>query len=212
MRNHSFNLLPLPDEHKPAYRTLTAPGEGEFRDRGSRFYSYVYPADERATVDSRLKEIQELHPEARHIVYAFRLGEEEFSTDAGEPAGSSGPPVLRVLKSEGLTHAVAIVVRYFGGTKLGIPGLLAAYEAATRAALATTEACPWFATRVVEFSFPYSATATIERLQQQFRVIIEHQDYAAQVSHRWRIRVDEAEELLPRLKKTVTSLKEIASK
>jgi uncharacterized YigZ family protein len=120
------------------YKTIKAPTEGVFRDKGSKFIAYAYPL----TSDEKVKEIithlQKEHPKARHICFAYVLGAQQEiyrTNDDGEPAGSAGKPILNQLKSFGLTNVLVAVVRYFGGTLLGVPGLINAYKEATRNAL-----------------------------------------------------------------------------
>ncbi len=120
------------------YKTIAAPAQGYFMDRGSKFYSFAYPIATEQDVKDILRQLQKKYHDARHIVYAFVLGQDgslSRASDAGEPSGSSGPPVLRTIKSMGLTNVMVAVVRYFGGKKLGIPGLINAYGSAARQAL-----------------------------------------------------------------------------
>jgi len=156
------------DVEHAAY-VLATPAEGEYRESGSRFYAYAQAVHHRDDVEAAVKAAQALHPKARHFVYAYRLGTDEFATDAGEPAGSSGPPVLRVLKSRGLVQVVAVVVRYFGGTKLGIPGLIRAYSAATEDALMQATCLPYVPTVELKFQFEYADTTAVQACLAQYQ-------------------------------------------
>lgn len=125
-------------EQLTRYNTIKAPSEGYFRDRGSKFHGYVFPVSSRVEALAELEQVKSEHVKARHHCFAWRLGAggEDFrAADDGEPAGSAGQPILNQLLSSEVTYIMAIVVRYFGGTKLGIPGLINAYKLATQDAL-----------------------------------------------------------------------------
>lgn len=120
------------------YLTISQPAQAEYKDRGSRFLAYAFPM---ATVDDfkkRLKRLKEEHPKAAHHCSAYRLGTDGNgfrASDDGEPSGSAGKPILGQIDSKGLTDVGVVVVRYFGGTLLGVPGLINAYKTATSLAL-----------------------------------------------------------------------------
>ena len=121
-----------------SYRTISTPSEGIFTDRGSKFIGYAYPLSNEEEVKYLLAHIHAQHPKARHHCWAFRLTADRsvFRTnDDGEPAGSAGRPILNTLLSSDLTNILLVVVRYFGGTLLGIPGLIKAYKSAAASAL-----------------------------------------------------------------------------
>ncbi|HTJ12744.1 MAG TPA: YigZ family protein [Dinghuibacter sp.] len=120
------------------YNTIEKPSMAEFKDRGSRFIAYAYPVGDTVDVKSRLQQVKKEHPKAEHHCYAYRLGVDGLqfrAGDDGEPSGSAGRPILGQIDSKGLTNTAVIVVRYFGGTLLGVPGLINAYKTATALAL-----------------------------------------------------------------------------
>jgi uncharacterized YigZ family protein len=122
------------------YYTIERNGTAEFKDRGSKFIASVFPVQNVVDFKKRLQEIKEEHPRAVHHCFAYRLGTDgnNFrSSDDGEPSGSAGKPILGQIDSKQLTNVAVIVVRYFGGTLLGIPGLINAYKTATSLALQT---------------------------------------------------------------------------
>lgn len=124
------------------YRTIAAPVTGEYKDRGSKFIAYAFPAETEAQWQEHLESVRKLHSKARHHCFAFRLGtdgNQYRANDDGEPAGSAGRPILGQIDSFGLTNLVVIVVRYFGGTLLGVPGLIAAYKGSANDALQQAE-------------------------------------------------------------------------
>ena len=123
------------------YYTIERPAVVEFKDRGSRFIAYVFPISDVAQFKRRLQELKEEHPKAAHHCFAYRIGTDgnNFrSSDNKEPSGSAGRPILGQIDSKQLTNVAVIVVRYFGGTLLGIPGLVDAYKTSTALALQTT--------------------------------------------------------------------------
>lgn len=123
------------------YNTIERATIAEFKDRGSRFIAYAYPV---STIDDCKKQLQVLkkeHPKAVHHCLAYRLGivGDIFRvSDDGEPSGSAGRPILGQIDSKQLTNTLVVVVRYFGGTLLGVPGLINAYKTATSLALQLT--------------------------------------------------------------------------
>ena len=122
------------------YYTIEKSGTSEFKDRGSKFLAYAFPVSNNNAFKKRLQELKEEHPKAVHYCFAYRLGTDgnNFrSSDDGEPSGSAGKPMLGQIDSRKLTNTAVIVVRYFGGTLLGVPGLINAYKAATSLALQT---------------------------------------------------------------------------
>jgi uncharacterized YigZ family protein len=123
------------------YYTIERSGTAEFKDRGSKFIAFAFPVTDTTDFKKRLQELKEEHPKAVHHCFAYRLGTEgnNFrSSDDGEPSGSAGKPILGQIDSKQLTNTAVVVVRYFGGTLLGIPGLINAYKTATSLALQTT--------------------------------------------------------------------------
>lgn len=122
----------------PDYKIIARESEGLFKDRGSKFICYLRYVESKEHIDSELAQIKSLHPKARHFCSAYIIGknyEVEYSNDDGEPSGSAGRPILGQLKSAELTNCLAVVVRYFGGTKLGVSGLINAYKLSTKEAI-----------------------------------------------------------------------------
>ena len=122
------------------YYTIEKPAMAEFKDRGSKFIAHAFLIADVADFKKKLQELKEEHPKAVHHCFAYRLGTDgnNFrSSDDGEPSGTAGKPILGQIDSKGLTNIAVIVVRYFGGTLLGVPGLVHAYKTATSFALQT---------------------------------------------------------------------------
>ena len=122
------------------YNTIEKPSIAEFKDRGSKFIAYAFPITDVNNFKERLAEIKKEHPKATHHCFAYRLGLDGNSfrvSDDGEPSGTAGRPILGQIDSKELTNVVIIVVRYFGGTLLGVPGLINAYKTSASMVLQT---------------------------------------------------------------------------
>jgi uncharacterized YigZ family protein len=121
-----------------AYTTIEKSAQAEFRDRGSKFIAYACPLRNVEEFKERLAEIKKEHPKATHHCFAYRLGLDgniHRASDDGEPSGTAGKPILGQIDSKGLVNVLVVVVRYFGGTLLGVPGLIQAYRSAAALAL-----------------------------------------------------------------------------
>ncbi|MFY8126796.1 MAG: IMPACT family protein [Chitinophagaceae bacterium] len=123
------------------YNTIERYSTATFTDRGSKFIAHAYPINEAEDYKPIIKKLKEENPKANHFCYAYRVGLDNNNTrssDAGEPNGSAGKPILNQIISKQVTNILVVVVRYFGGTLLGVPGLINAYKTATALALQTT--------------------------------------------------------------------------
>ena len=121
-----------------SYKTIAKPAEGSYSEKRSKFLAYAFPVQNEQEVKQRLAEIQKKHWDARHHCYAYILGPHKDAyrlNDNGEPSGTAGRPIYGQLLSKDLTNTLVIVVRYFGGIKLGVSGLQNAYKVAAREAL-----------------------------------------------------------------------------
>ena len=121
-----------------SYKTIAKPAEGSYSEKRSKFLAYAFPVQNEQDVKQRLAEIQKKHWDARHHCYAYILGAHKDAyrmNDNGEPSGTAGRPIYGQLQSKDLTNTLVIVVRYFGGIKLGVSGLQNAYKVAAREAL-----------------------------------------------------------------------------
>lgn len=123
------------------YFTIDKSATAEFKDRGSKFLAYAFPIESAEAFKSRLEEVKKEHPKATHHCFAYRIGTDGNNfraSDAGEPSGTAGKPILGQIDSRQLTNTLVIVVRYFGGTLLGVPGLINAYKSAASLVLQVT--------------------------------------------------------------------------
>jgi uncharacterized YigZ family protein len=161
------------------YITIAEPGTGDFRDRGSKFLAYSYPVFTAQDVKDRLQGLKKEHPKAVHHCYAYRLGTDGTqyrANDDGEPSGSAGKPILGQIDSMGLTNVLVVVVRYFGGTLLGVPGLINAYKTATALAMENVPRKEKWIERTYEISFDYPVMGEVLYLLKQAEATIYKQD------------------------------------
>lgn len=167
----------MPGYRAPAPAATAA--EAELRERGSRFRAFVLPAGDEAAARAALADLARRFPDATHHCWAYRLGEppRERSSDAGEPAGTAGVPILRTLAGAGLSDVLAVVVRWFGGTKLGKGGLARAYAAATRAALAGLVVVERVPTVELALVVPHERVGAVKRLLRPPHVELVREEY-----------------------------------
>ena len=158
-----------------SYHTIEKEAIAEYKDRGSRFLAYAFPIATTDDFKKRMKAIKEEHPKAAHHCFAYRIGTDGNvfrSADDGEPAGSAGKPILGGLDSKGVTDAAVVVVRYFGGTLLGVPGLINAYKMATSLALQLTPIVEKPVLTSYELQFDYTAMNDVMMVVKRFDCII----------------------------------------
>lgn len=162
------------------YKTLLAPSEGLFKDRGSRFLAYAYPIESEAAVKELVDALKKEHFKAVHHCYAYRLGQDRNQfrvNDDGEPAGSAGRPILNVLLSQDMTNVLVVVVRYFGGTLLGVPGLINAYKTATQEALSQATIIEKTVNEQYEVQFAFVQMNDIMKVVKEFGLKIKSQAF-----------------------------------
>lgn len=156
-----------------------------YRVKGSKFIGYLFPVKSRAEFEDELAGARSTHPNATHHCYAWRIDPtqiEEFSNDAGEPGGTAGPPILNELKSFDIINAGLIVVRYFGGTKLGKSGLIEAYGTTARLCLEQAELAEIIRIVKIEVNYPYTQQNLIERLISKYGLVEMDSDYTEKVT------------------------------
>ncbi len=161
------------------YHTILQPTQAEFRDRGSKFIAYAYPITGIAEFKEKLAALKKEHPKAVHHCFAYRIGMDGNVfrvSDDGEPSGSAGRPILGQIDSKELTNVVVIVVRYFGGTLLGVPGLINAYKTVTQEALANAAVIQKPVLVNYRLQFDYSRMNDVMRLVKQFDCAVYKQE------------------------------------
>lgn len=141
------------------YRSIAAPSQGLYKDNGSKFLAFAYPVETEEEAKALIASLKKEYFDARHHCYAYRLGhlgEPWRANDDGEPSSTAGRPILGQIMSNGLSDILVVVVRYFGGIKLGVPGLIKAYRTATADAIAAARTVEKIATGRFEVSFDYT--------------------------------------------------------
>ena len=181
-----------------SFWTIKTPTEGFFKDRGSKFYGLAFPVKDEAEVKQKLDAVKKQYHDARHHCYAFVLGmktQQTRANDDGEPGHSAGDPILGQIRSFELTNTLVVVVRYFGGTKLGVGGLIQAYKTAAEEALQKADKQEIFPVVRFRISYAYDETAMAERLLGAFELEVLERKYEAACEVIAEIR----EELYPQL-------------
>ena len=141
------------------FLTITSETEGFYKEKGSKFMSFAYPVRSEDDVKEKVDFLRKKYFDARHHCYAYRLGadgERYRASDDGEPANSAGKPILGQLTANGITNALVVVVRYFGGILLGTGGLAQAYKQATASALSKAEFVTETVTQTCKLTFDYA--------------------------------------------------------
>ena len=162
------------------YKTIKTPSEGLFKDRGSKFLAYAYPIVHENEVKPLVENLKKEHFKAVHHCYAYRLGLDRSNfrvNDDGEPSGTAGKPILNTLLSQEITNVLVVVVRYFGGTLLGVPGLINAYKSATIEALAVADIIEKTVNDVYNVSFEFVQMNDIMKVVKEFSLKIRNQTY-----------------------------------
>jgi uncharacterized YigZ family protein len=140
------------------YLTILEPSIGLFKEKGSKFLSFAFPVGSEDEIKMKLSELRKLHPSARHHCYAFRLGADKQAyraNDDGEPSNTAGKPILGQIQSKDLTNILIVVVRYFGGTLLGVSGLIQAYKLSAADAIRNAKIIEKTVNDIYELQFDY---------------------------------------------------------
>lgn len=185
------------------YLSIAGKGYSEFRDRGSRFIAYAFRISSEQDVKNLLQQIKKEHPQAGHHCYAFRLTTDPGifrASDDREPSGSAGKPILGAIQSKGVTDTLVIVVRYFGGTLLGVPGLINAYRTAAKQALDHAGTEELILKDTFEIEFAYELSNEVHQLFRLFPVNIKMQNYDNPCQLRFEIRKSAVGSLLNKIK------------
>ena len=162
------------------YKEIKLPTTGVYKEKGSKFIAYSFPVYSEQEVKKRLEEIKKLDHAARHHCYAFVLNPDKSgqrANDDGEPSSTAGKPILGQILSNDLTNILIVVVRYFGGVKLGIPGLIRSYKAATLEAISSAEIITKTIKEQYEVSFKYPQMNDVMRLVKEFNLKVINTDF-----------------------------------
>lgn len=164
---------------RESYRTLRDPRRAEIREKGSRFLAVLERVEDEAAAKQLLEAVAVRYRDATHHCWAWRLGmpPRERRSDAGEPAGTAGPPILQALRGVGISDVLAVVVRWFGGTKLGRGGLVRAYGGAVRAALEGAVLATRIPVELLEVELPFESVGAVKRLVHPPEVELESESW-----------------------------------
>lgn len=191
------------------YLTIESPAEGVYTEKRSKFLAFAFPVSTLGDVKARVGDVQKKYYDARHVCYAYMLGAERTdfrANDNGEPSGTAGRPILGQINARGLTNVLVVVVRYFGGVKLGTGGLAAAYKLAAAEALGAANVVGRTMDEAVELRFEYAFMNDVMRIVKEEGADILAQDYDTACRMTLRIRKSTMPRLRARLQKVETMM------
>ncbi|MCM1041574.1 MAG: YigZ family protein [Bacteroides sp.] len=181
----------VPDD---TYLTLAAPAQGLYKEKGSKFLAFAYPVETEQEIKDLIEKLRKEYYDARHHCYAYVLGSRQEvyrANDDGEPSSTAGKPIHGQILSFGLTNVLVVVVRYFGGTKLGTSGLINAYKTATNDALAQAETVEKVVMRAYGLRFPYERMNQVMRIVKDLRLQVLGQEADSECRMRVSVRLSE---------------------
>ena len=185
------------------YNTIEQEGFAEYKERGSRFLAYSLPFDDAKKLKGIIQNFKKEHPKAVHFCFAYKIGIDgnKFrSTDDGEPSGSAGKPILGQIESKGLADVLIVVVRYFGGTLLGVPGLINAYKSAASMSLQVVPVIRKVIMITINIEFNYTQQNDINTIIKKYGCnIISKENYLFSI-FKLQVPIDKKEEVLHHLK------------
>jgi uncharacterized YigZ family protein len=184
------------------YKTITSSAEGVYKEKGSRFIAAAIPVSDPEEIKPILEKIRKEHHEARHHCFAYMIGQERNLwrvNDDGEPSGTGGRPILGQINSYGLTNILIVVTRYFGGTLLGVSGLINAYKTAAVSALENAEIVEKLLHEYYEITFPYICMNDVMRIIKEENLGQSGQSFDLECRMVLNFRVSAKEKVLGRL-------------
>jgi len=187
-----------------SYKTLASSAEGIFRDKGSKFIAYAYPIRLEDEVKPIISNLRAEHAKARHFCYAYRLTPDRSIfriNDDGEPSGTAGRPILNCLLSDDLTNVLIVVVRYFGGTLLGVPGLINAYKSASIEVIKASIIITKTVNDVYEVHFEYLQMNDVMKLVKEENLVVLTQNFDTNCVLRFEVRKAQLNQVLSKFDK-----------
>lgn len=163
-----------------SFCTIDGPAEGNYKEQGSKFLAFAFPVSSEEEIRINIEGLKKKYFDARHHCFAWMLGEDKVkyrAFDDGEPNHSAGDPILGQIRSKNLTNVMVVVVRYFGGVKLGVGGLIQAYKTAAEEALNNAVIIERYVTERITLHYPYESTTDIMRLVKEFELTIVCQEF-----------------------------------
>lgn len=186
---------------KDSYKSIASPSDGLFKDNGSRFIARAYPVETEEEIKEIVAALKKEYYDARHHCYAYRLGykgDKFRANDDGEPSGSSGRPILGQIDSNGLSDILVVVIRYFGGIKLGIPGLIRAYKTSTADAIANAEIIEKIASKRFRVHFGYMNMNGVMKVMKDMNLEQKNQKFDMECSLETTVRLSMVDTFLER--------------
>ena len=186
-----------------SYRAIQSPVQGIYKDKGSKFLAFAFAVHSEKEIKEHLDQVRKKYFDARHHCFAWMLGSDrnQFRAfDDGEPNHSAGDPILGQIRSKGITNVLIVVVRYFGGVKLGVGGLIGAYKAAAEDALKNANIIEIEVTEEMEILFLYDITSYVMRIVKDLSLKISAQHFDVSCSIKIIVPLQQKDNLLSRLK------------
>jgi uncharacterized YigZ family protein len=177
---------------RDSYKSIASRADGLFKDNGSRFIAQAYPVESEEEVREIVAALRKEYHDARHHCYAYRLGylgDRFRANDDGEPSGSAGRPILGQIDAAGLSDVLVVVIRYFGGIKLGIPGLIRAYKTSTADALSQAQVVEKVAGKTFRLRFGYLAMNPVMKVLKDMDLAAKDQDFGLDCALTVRVRL-----------------------
>lgn len=185
---------------KSSYKTINRKSQGEFKDKGSKFIAYLFPFDDVESLSILISQIKEANLAARHFCYAYKVGVGEKIiyryNDDREPNNSAGLPIYRQILSANITDCIIIVVRYFGGTKLGVGGLIKAYKEAAQLAIDDNEIIIRNITTLLKINFSYNETSLVEAIINKNKLEVLERKFDTTCTWKLRVSISMKEEII----------------
>lgn len=185
---------------KDTFKTINKASDASlYKEKGSKFYGYVCPVLSEAEIEKALQVLKSEHHKARHWCYAWRLGNEGEIyrvNDDGEPSNSAGQPIYGQILSKDLTYVLVVVVRYFGGVKLGVGGLVRAYKTAAQLAIASSKIVTKTIDSLFELKFEYKDMNKLQRIIKKYDIPILKQELELSCNYHIRIRKGEVAKII----------------
>lgn len=193
------------------YKSISTPAQGVYKDKGSKFLSFAFPVQSEEDIKPLVDSLKKEYYDARHHCFAYRIG--QFgqiwrANDDGEPSSTAGRPILGQLLSNDISDILVVVVRYFGGIKLGVPGLIKAYKSATTDVLTNAEIITKIASRRITLNFDYFAMNDVMKKLKEFNITPLRQEFDNECKIVLEIRLSERDNFVEAIQKYSTITEE----
>ncbi len=186
------------------YKIITTVGEGLYKEKGCKFFAFAHPVASEEEVKSIMSDVKKKYFDARHHCYAFMIGPDKSfyrSSDDGEPSGTAGKPIMNQILSKDVTNVLVVVIRYFGGVKLGVPGLINAYKTAAREALDNSIVIEKTVDEVYSLEFDYPLMNEVMRILKEENLEQQNPRFELRCYLEISIRQGDSERIVDKLKR-----------